>query len=49
MSKVMTTHGYALLKSSLTSEEDISIRKQLTVKPNTFSKYGGVEAEEFPT
>ena len=45
----MTTHGYALLKSSLTSEEDISIRKQLTVKPNTFSKYGGVEAEEFPT
>ena len=49
MSKVMTTHGYALLKSSLTSEEDINIRKQLTVKPNTFSKYGGVEAEEFPT
>ena len=45
----MTTHGYALLKSSLTSEEDIRIRKQLTVKPNTFSKYGGVEAEEFPT
>ena len=45
----MTTHGYALLKSSLTPEEDISIRKQLTVKPNIFSKYGGVEAEEFPT
>ena len=49
MTKVLTSRGYTLLKSELTSEEDTRIRKLLTVKPNTFSKYGGVEAEEFPT
>ena len=39
-SRVLTTHGYAILKSSLNSELETKIRKELTVKPHSFSKYG---------
>jgi hypothetical protein len=31
--KILTTHGYAILKSSLTEEQGAMIRKELTVKP----------------
>jgi superfamily II DNA or RNA helicase len=47
MSRVLTTHGYAVLKSSLTSEQDTYIRKELTVKPQQMQRYGGAVDNEF--
>jgi len=48
MSRVLTTHGYAVLKSFLTSEQDTYIRKELTVKPQQMQRYGGAVDNEFP-
>jgi hypothetical protein len=35
MSGILTTHGYAILKSSLTTEKEDKNKKDLTVKPQT--------------
>ena len=48
MSKILTTHGYAVLKSSLTSEQQETIRKDLTVKPQVMQRYGAAIDNEFP-
>ena len=46
---VLTTHGYAVLKSDLTKELDTKIRKELTVKPVTMqSRYNDLADTEFP-
>jgi superfamily II DNA or RNA helicase len=47
-SRVLTTHGYAVLKSSLTPELNTSIRKQLTVKPATMTRFAATVDNEFP-
>ena len=46
--RLLTTHGYAVLKSSLTSEQDKKIRKDLTVKPITMQRFGAPQDNEFP-
>ena len=45
---VLTTHGYAVLKSSLTSEQETKIRKELTVKPVTQARFAGAAETDFP-
>jgi superfamily II DNA or RNA helicase len=46
---VLTTHGYAVLKSDLTKELETKIRKELTVKPVTMqSRYNDLADTEFP-
>ena len=46
---VLTTHGYAVLKSGLTKELETKIRKELTVKPVTMqSRYNDLADTEFP-
>ena len=45
---VLTTHGYAVLKSSLTKEKEDKIKKELTVKPQTMQRYGAPQDNEFP-
>lgn len=47
-SRVLTTHGYAVLKSSLSPELNASIRKQLTVKPATMTRFAATVDNEFP-
>ena len=47
MSSVLTTHGYAVLKASLSPEQDLMIRKGLTVKPKAMDRYA-VADTEFP-
>ena len=37
-SRVLTTRGYAILKSKLSSELDTKIRKELTVKPRSLTR-----------
>lgn len=44
---VLTTHGYAVLKASLTTEQETKIRKDLTVKPKMMDRYA-VADTEFP-
>lgn len=46
--RVLTSHGYALLKSSISHELSQSIRKQLTVKPATASRFAAQIDNEFP-
>ena len=48
MTSVLTTHGYAVLKSDLTKDLELKIRKELTVKPLTQSRYDGMADTEFP-
>lgn len=45
---VLTTHGYAVLKSSLTSEKEAKIRKDLTVKPVTQARFAAMADTDFP-
>ena len=47
-SRILTSHGYAVLKSSLSTELSASIRKQLTVKPATMSRFAAAADNEFP-
>jgi len=46
--RVLTTHGYAILKSSMSAELNASIRKQLTVKPATMTRFAAQVDNEFP-
>ena len=46
--RILTTHGYALLKSSITAEESNRIRKELTVKPKTMTRFEMKVDNEFP-
>ena len=46
--RVLTSHGYALLKSSISAELNASIRKQLTVKPATMTRFAAQIDNEFP-
>lgn len=46
--KVLTTHGYAILKSALSKEQEAKIRKDLTVKPQTMQRYAAAEDTSFP-
>ena len=45
---VLTTHGYAVLKASLSSEKEAKIRKELTVKPVTQARFAAMVDNEFP-
>lgn len=45
---VLTTHGYAILKSSFTREQLDKIRNDLTVKPQTIQRFGPTLDNEFP-
>ena len=45
---VLTSHGYAVLKSSLTKEKEDKIKKDLTVKPQTMQRFAAQEHNEFP-
>lgn len=48
MTSVLTTHGYAVLKSELTKDQETKIRKELTVKPQTQqSRYDALADNEF--
>ena len=44
---VLTTHGYAVLKASLSPDQTLMIRKGLTVKPKAMDRYA-VADTEFP-
>jgi superfamily II DNA or RNA helicase len=50
MTSVLTTHGYAVLKSELSKDTEAKIRKELTVSPKTQqSRYSGPSADNsFP-
>jgi superfamily II DNA or RNA helicase len=50
MTSVLTTHGYAVLKSELSKDVETKIRKELTVSPKTQqSRYSGPAADNsFP-
>jgi superfamily II DNA or RNA helicase len=49
MTSVLTTHGYAVLKSDISKEVETKIRKELTVKPQTQqSRYDSMTDYEFP-
>ena len=50
MTSVLTTHGYAILKSELSKDSEAKIRKELTVSPKTQqSRYSGPSADNsFP-
>jgi len=48
MTSVLTTHGYAVLKAGLAKDLEQKIRKELTVKPATQSRYDGMTDTEFP-
>jgi len=45
---ILTTHGYAVLKSSLTPEQDAKIRKDLTVKPKVMDRFAAMVDSSFP-
>jgi superfamily II DNA or RNA helicase len=45
---VLTTHGYAILKSSLTKEKEDKIKKELTVKPQTMQRFATPVDNDFP-
>jgi len=46
--RILTTHGYAVTKSSLTKDQIDTIRKDLTVKPKVMQRFAGVTDNEFP-
>ena len=46
--RVLTNHGYSVLKSSLTPDQERSICKDLTVKPTTSDRFGAMKDNEFP-
>ena len=46
--RILTTHGYSVLKSSLTKEQDAQIRKDLTVKPMQMQRFAAAVDNEFP-
>lgn len=47
MSRVLTSKGYAILKTSITESELADIRTELTVRPNIPDKYtGGINATD---
>ena len=46
--KILTTHGYAILKTSLTGQQEAMIRKELTVKPQVMQRFAGMVDNEFP-
>ena len=46
--KILTTHGYSILKASLTGEQEAMIRKELTVKPQVMQRFAGMVDNEFP-
>jgi superfamily II DNA or RNA helicase len=49
MTSVLTTHGYAVLKSDISKDLEAKIRKELTVKPKTQqSRYAAMADTEFP-
>jgi superfamily II DNA or RNA helicase len=49
MTSVLTTHGYAVLKSDISKELEAKIRKELTVKPVTQqSRYNAMADTDFP-
>jgi CRISPR/Cas system-associated endonuclease/helicase Cas3 len=45
---VLTTHGYAILKSSLTKEKEDKIKQDLTVKPQTLQRFAAPVDNDFP-
>ena len=45
---IITTHGYAILKSSLPADQEAKIRKELTVKPKTMDRFAAMADNEFP-
>jgi superfamily II DNA or RNA helicase len=47
-SRILTTRGYSILKTSLTAEETAKIRKELTVKPKTIERFAQVADNDFP-
>lgn len=47
-SRVLTSKGYALLKSAISAEKQEWIRKQLTVAPKVNTKFVGAKAASFP-
>ena len=46
--RVLTSKGYAILKSSLTAEKQEWVRNQLTVAPKINTKFVGAKAPSFP-
>ena len=48
VTRILTTHGYSVLKSSLTKEQDQKIKKELTVKPQVMQRFAAVTDNEFP-
>jgi superfamily II DNA or RNA helicase len=48
LQRVLTAKGYAIKKSSLTSEETIKLRKDLTVSPVSNVKYAAPATQAFP-
>jgi superfamily II DNA or RNA helicase len=46
--RILTSRGYSILKSSLTPELNTKIRKDLTVKPHSMSRYVAMVDNEFP-
>ena len=49
MTSVLTTHGYAVLKSDISKDLEAKIRKELTVKPVTQqSRYNTMADTDFP-
>ena len=46
--RVLTSKGYALLKSAISAEKQEWIRKQLTVAPKLNTKFVGAKAASFP-
>ena len=48
VSRILTTHGYSIAKSSLTKELEAKIRKELTVKPQIMARFAAMVDNEFP-
>lgn len=46
--RVITTRGYAILKSALSREQESKIRKELTVKPKVMERFAAMTDNEFP-
>uniref|UniRef100_A0A6C0AN50 Helicase ATP-binding domain-containing protein n=1 Tax=viral metagenome TaxID=1070528 RepID=A0A6C0AN50_9ZZZZ len=46
--RILTTHGYSVLKSALTKEQDAQIRKDLTVKPIQMQRFAAATDNDFP-
>jgi superfamily II DNA or RNA helicase len=46
--RILTTHGYSVLKSALTKDQDAYIRKELTVKPIQMQRFAAAIDNDFP-